>query len=143
MRYFFMDTKFIGLKVILISFLIHMFFFNFFVFTFRVRPTQPGPLFVFLGSILQKQNLLNMASDHTRPNIIPQDLQLQTPVEGHRFTSIKKPPFPTARTRQKILCKPPFDNTPSPSSTFDQNKKELKRNNEMTPYQPLKMYDVQ
>ena len=143
MRYFLTDVKLIGLKAILLSFLIHIFFFNFFVFTFRVRTAQPRPLFVFLGSILQKQNLLNIASDQTRPNIIVQDLQLQPPVEGHRFTSIKKPPFPTARTRQKILFKPPLDNTPSQSSTFDQNKKELKRNNEMVPYQPLKMYDVQ
>ncbi len=47
MRSFFVETKFIALKSMLISFLLHILIFSLFIFTFKVRLSDPGPLFIF------------------------------------------------------------------------------------------------
>ncbi|MFA5089250.1 MAG: hypothetical protein WC552_09495 [Candidatus Omnitrophota bacterium] len=54
-----LTSRSVALKAILISFLLHFFFLETTVFTFSVRSVSPNPLFVFLGSILQKSDLVS------------------------------------------------------------------------------------
>ena len=130
MDYPFIDAKSTERKAMLLSFLLHIFFLSIFIFTFRGPTTQPTSLLVFLGSILQSQDLLNIAQVHSNPNMIPGDLQLPAPVDRQSFTAIKKPSFSTASSRKKI----PFKNTadiPPPQKVKD---------NVPSSYQPLKLY---
>ena len=49
----------LAIKALIFSFLCHLLIFRLFIITFATPPLPPQPSFVFLGSILQKQDLLN------------------------------------------------------------------------------------
>src|SRR5438309_1278736 len=103
MRHFLTDARNIFFKTVLISFLFHLFLFNSFVFTFKTRATGRGPFFMYLGSILQNQDMLNFNFDRNKAKSIPLNVHSQAPVEQRLFTSIKKPPFPATASEEKIL----------------------------------------
>lgn len=50
------------MKPIILSFLCHLLFAQFLVFTFATRPVAHKPFFVFLGSILENQDFTNLTS---------------------------------------------------------------------------------
>lgn len=138
MRYSFAELKYAGLKTVLISFLFHISLLSTFVFSFNTGSNKKGPYFVFLGSILQNQDMLNINFDRNKTKTIPLDVQSGAPVEQHRFTSIKKPQFAPAASGQKILFKTSQKNNATQDINAQGNKS-LNINNHSNDYQPLRL----
>ena len=124
-------------KSFLISALLHLIFFLNIVFVFKTPQANSGPMMIFLGSILQSQDLSSTSLGRENPNIIPSKIQWQSPDEQKRFTSVKKPPLSVSDAQQKILFKKPQE-TDQQNVQNKENLDDSGLTDAVTPYQPLK-----
>ena len=141
MDHSFNDPRSRGLKTILLSFFSHVFFLNFSVFSFGSRLTYPGPQFVFLGGILQKQDLVNDTADPKDPNIMPHHWPLQEPAAPRDFTAVEKPSFSASATGEKILFKASLEDSPQAQEKDPRKNTEGRDKEEQVPaYRSLRLY---
>ena len=126
MRYFF------------ISALVHLLFLCSVAFTFEGNSAVPSPTLIFLGSILQSQDLFYVRRDRNKPSIIPSNIPLKTPVDEGRFTFVDKPSFSKKNAKEEILLKQLLGTTTETPQKGPNNNNTDGRE-EIAPYQPLKL----
>ncbi len=140
------ETKHLTFKTLLLSFLIHMFILNLFIFIFPIKKAEHKPKFIFLGSMLQKRNITDTSlSTNTNQNAfnMQQFIRKEEGLKQNPFQIISpnKPKImrPADKTQKKDIKKSYFE--------VDQNKKNkqpkdaydmLKKYKE-TPYDPIKI----
>lgn len=133
-------------KSFLISLFLHLFILFTFVFGFLIPKGQSKPFFVFLGAILQEQDLRPAKIDQVNPV----DLESmrysfhENVIAVHPVLFFAKPDFQsTIFKRKKIVFKSPFSQTPLPSAELPHDNQLLKKMGikESVPrYKSLRLY---
>ena len=97
------------LKAIVASCLFHALLLGSVIFSFNVRPWNPRPFFVFLGSILQEQDFLVSHLDHALAAVDIPVYETSALLTGRTspVVSVEKPSFPSQlRSPGKVVWKP-------------------------------------
>ena len=139
--------RLILLQSVIVSATIHAFLFYSLAITFPAKDYFKGPSFLFLGSVLGRQDFSNFAngSSKMKPQNLPADAgfnkppslnltaeasQLEKPIFSNSIQDIEKKP---TKTSFPIVPLPPKAKT---------KEKGPESNNEIPPYQPLNLQNV-
>ena len=131
------------MKTTLLSFVFHLAVINFFVFVFSSKDKKPIPNFIFLGSILEKQDISEsmkpqdkQASPMTQ---VATDVLLRSHVEQFSSISLTKPSTPYEwRKPIKLTVKTNFLE-PALKTDSQNTANDLGIDLDTTPYQPLRL----
>ena len=143
MHSFIIDIRHLSRKAVLTALLGHILVLGFFSLTITARRSQPKPQLTFLGAILQKQDLLNVAAEQNHKNIkLNTAFSLGATEEPSVPTAMDKPAFSQQATGQqkKIFLKSTAPE-PEPDTTPQTETPGGAQSEESPPaYTPLKLY---
>ena len=124
-------------KTILLSLGIHILFLSLVAFSFPVRITNQEPAFVFLGPILQKQDLVASRKSDLKKLIEGRDIpQVTAADEG--WMTVGKPH--SAFAAQKNAFKPKLNEESPEESTPASSPGKMEEALPIPPYAPLRLY---
>ena len=141
MREILVSQKQLMTKAVFLSFFVHFLLLNVLVFCFTIPKAIKKPFFVFLGSILQKQDFLVSGLRYS-PTTIPFNnlLAIEDPSKLHA-ASVEKPHFhKTIPLKGKPLFKSPGSPQEAPDHLEPAEKKLLDSNFPTPAYVPLRLY---
>ncbi len=140
MRDILVSTKQLITKAVFLSFVVHFLLLSILVFCFPIPPGVPKPFFVFLGSILQKQDFLISGLRYSSTPIPLNSLLAIEDSQRVQTVSVEKPHFHKTIPFQG---KPIFKSPKSPEGEQDHLEpveKKINRDFPTPAYVPLRLY---
>ena len=139
MRDIFVSQKQLITKAFFVSFVVHFFFLNILIFCFSIPPGIKKPFFVFLGSILQKQDFLVSGLRYSSTPIpFNTILATEDSAKKHSLPPGKPDFHKTIALKGKTLFKNPI--LPEEQTPLEPVENKLEREFPSPAYVPLRMH---